>query len=259
MTTMNKPKLEVSKDFDAFFKHQNQQPMSDSHVRKIADLMQRVGFLPSKPIQVCKFGNKYGIIDGHHRFAAARSIGIPFYFVVEDISHADLIGEENALTRTWSKLSFVKLHASKGKKDYQTLLEYAEKIPLSLASSLLIGNASYSGNANPVIPLGTFKIKTTASIDSIIYIIESVRDLAPEIKKRSYIHALSMLLFVPDFSIEQLVGRIKVNPSALVPAADKAQALDILEEVFNFRSKIKINLAFQAKELARERSVAGIK
>jgi hypothetical protein len=253
---MNKPILEESKDFDSFLKHQNQQPMSDSHVKKIAELMKRVGFLPSKPIQVCKYKDKYGIIDGHHRFAAARMLGIPFYYVVEDIDHSDLIGEENALVRKWASLSFVKLFASKGSKDYQTLLEYAERIPLALAASLLIGNVAYSGNANPSIPIGTFKIKTTKSIDTILHVIDSVSSIAPEIKKRSYICALSMLLYVPDFSVEQLIIRIKSNPSAIVAAADKSQALDFLEEVFNFRSKIKINLAFQAKELARGRSVS---
>jgi hypothetical protein len=254
-----KPKLETSKDYDRFFKHQNQQPMSDSHVSKIADLMKRVGFFPSKPIQVCRYGDKFGIIDGHHRFAAARSLGIAIYYVVEESSHADLIGDQNVLQRKWNHRSFVKLHAAKGNKNYISLLEYFSRgIPMRLAASLLLGHSAQSGNATKLIPTGKFVIKSTKSIDLILRVLDETKEIAPNISKQSYIIALSLALFVPDFSVEQLIVRIKKQPSAVTNAADTNQALDILEEVFNFRSKIKINLAFTAKELCKKRKAFGI-
>jgi len=251
------PKLEQSNNYKLFVHHENQQPMSQLHVRRLASSMQKSGFLPSKPIQVYRRRDgKLVIIDGHHRFTAAMSIGIFIYYVIEPEVNSDLIGEENVLVRKWSSSSFVSLYASRGNEHFKTLLFYSQKIPLQLAASLLRGESAHSGNSSRSIRDGSFKVKTLASAETILLFFEKVGTIAPNIRKENYIEALSMLLFVEQFDINTLAKRIEANPLGIVPCANRIQALESLEQVYNFRSRQVVPLAFLAREKMRERNAA---
>jgi hypothetical protein len=246
--------LLITDDHNRFVWHPNQQPPSEAHVRKIAESMRQYGFLPSKPIQVCRHGNQLTVIDGHHRLEAATLLRIPVYYVIEPPSHISLIGAVNVTVRKWSNLSFAKFHAENGSEDYQTLLEYEKDgVPLHLAASMLAGESAHSGNAGRTIQTGKFKVKTTKIIDWICSVIKKVKGVAPEIQKRAYIEALSMCWYVDEVDRDQLVHKMLNMPKAIVRAADRKQALSCLEEAYNFKRSLKVNLSFLAQEKMKER------
>jgi hypothetical protein len=251
---MKTPSLEKSKSYHRFDYHPSQQPLSIAHVSKISASIKLNGFLPSKPVQVFSTKGRYTIIDGHHRFEAAKSIGVEFFFVEEPPENADLIGQENSLVRKWSNLSFVNFYKDKGIKDYTELSYYLRfGFPLACAASLLNGESAHSGNASKLIRTGTFKVKTTASIDYIMEVIMDVEEAAPELRKQSYVEAISMLLFVPEFDRTSLVKKILGLPRAITRVADRKQALTCLEEAYNFKRSAKVNLSFLAEEKMKER------
>jgi len=254
------PSLEKSKSYHLFEYHPSQQPLSTAHVSKLADAIRKNGFLPSKPVQVFAKNNRYTIIDGHHRFEAAKSLGVEFFFVEEPPCHADLIGQENSLVRKWSNMSFVNFYKDKGLKDYLELSYYLRfGFPLQSAGSLLNGESAHSGNAGRLIRNGTFKVKTTQSIDYIMQVINEAGHVAPELRKQAYIEAISMLLFVPEFDRTSLVKKILGLPKAITRAADRKQALQCIEEAYNFHRSSKVPLAFLAAEKMKERTAANIK
>jgi hypothetical protein len=253
----SQPQLVTTTDHSRFVYHPNQQPISRVHVRRIYESMEVFGFLPSKPIQVCKDGDKFIIIDGHHRLEAAKLLKIPFYYVEEPAENLSCIGGVNVAVRKWSALSFVKLYADKGNPHYQELLEYHERgIPLQCASSLLRGESAHSGNAGKVVQSGAFTIKTRDIIDWILQVIQETEDVAPEIKKQAYVEALAMCWFVDEFDRKSLISKIRNLPKGIVRAADRKQALSCIEEVYNFKRSVKISLVFLAQEKMKRRNVA---
>jgi len=254
-----KAEIKQTTNYGLFTYHENQQPMKPSLVRKVVDSMRSTGFWPSKPIGVYRSAGKLVIIDGHHRFEAAKTLGLPILFVEEPKSHEHLIGEANYIGTRWTNESFAKLYASRGNPDYQDLLFYVERgIPLKQASSLLSGESAHSGNSGQFVRRGTFKIKTDKYINEILCIIDAVKEIAPEIAKRAYIDALSLLMFLPEFDSDILIKRIQAHPTGIVRCADRSQALESLEEVYNFRAREKTPLAFMAKDAARKRQLTGL-
>lgn len=251
-----KANIEQTTNYDLFVYHENQQAMSPVRVRRVAESMRNTGFWASKPIGVYRKNGKLVIIDGHHRFEAARSIGLPILFVVEPEANGNLIGLANSLVGTWRNESFAKLYASQGNRDYEDLLYYVSRgIPLKQASSLLHGESAHSGNSAQRVKHGTFKVKTDKYINSVLAIIDSVKDVAPEISKRAYIDALSQLMFLDEFDEDVLIKRIQAHPTGIVRCADRNQALEALEETYNFRAREKTPLAFLAKEVMRKRQL----
>jgi hypothetical protein len=258
---MKKPQLQHTKDLSVFVHHQHQQPMAASHVRRVALSMAKHGYWSSKPIGCVRNGSKLTVIDGHHRLAAAQQLGIGVYCVVEEPGRADDIGDENYIVRTWSNTSFAKMYAKRGNPHYIELIRYAEdfSIPMSTAASLLRGEAGHSGNAGVFVRAGTFKVKTRDSMKMVVSFIQGLGVACPVIKTKVFIDALSILLFVEEFDAHTLYRRMETNPLLLVKCSDRDQMLQQIEEVYNFRTREKVPLAFLAKEKMKERNLANTK
>ena len=243
-------------NFTLFVPHEYQQPMRASHVKKLAEKMRKNGYLASKPISVYRRSDgKLVVIDGHHRIAASQAAGVFVFYVIEKEEVANQIGDINEAQVTWSGLSFAKLHAGRGSQDYVTLLGYVEKgLLLNVAGSLLSGESAHSGNAHKKIKLGSFKVKTTQSADAMLNLFEKLGELCPEVRSATYVTAISLMLPLKEFQLSTFITRAKANPKALVKCASRQQALGVIEEVYNFRSQIKYNLAFLAEEASRNRA-----
>jgi len=247
--------IECTNNYQLFVAHKNQQAISPKHVKALAASIKENGFLPSKPVQVWrdKVG-KLNVIDGHHRVDAAASVGSFIYFVVEPQENAGLIGTENIIVRTWAIESFVKLYASNGIEDHKALLNYRMRgLSIPFAIAVLSGHVSSSESVNRSVRAGNFKVKETKTAELIVHMLEEIEDACPEIKTQTYLYGIVMMLPLKEFHLKTFIHKAKGNPLAIVKCASKDQALQVIEEVYNFRSSVKPNLAYMAKDAAQAR------
>ena len=223
-----------------------QRTFKTRRVDEIAASMKTNGFLSSKAISVYK--NKEGklvINTGHHRLAAAKAIGIPVLYIIEEQWTLKQMVTEGITVAKWDTLSAAQSFARSGMKDYQELLAFADKgIPLMMAASLLIGEGAASGNARDKVPAGSFKIKTRESINKIIALFEKFSDRVPTIKHKPFISAYSKCLLTPEFDEDIFNRRLAANPTMLEKTSNEDQMLKLIEEIYNFKSPNKIPLAF---------------
>ena len=255
MNTTKTAKLEISSNHAAFSPNDEQRPILERHVKHLAQEMGKYGFLPSKPIQCFKRGSRYVVIDGHHRLAAARLLGISFYFVVEPEANAETMASVNANVKTWSMLDYVRMYALRGISDFQNLLRYSEVgIPAQMAASMLHGHAASSGNVGELIKQGTFKIRQTTDINRIYKLIEEFGKTNPVVKHRPFIAALSKSMLTPDFDFDRFMRRFEESPAMIQKASNEELQLLQVEELYNFRSREKVPLAFLVKSNSAKRN-----
>lgn len=254
---MNKHTLRATRNYAMFNDHRNQQPMSNKHINRLAESMKKHGFFPSKPISFYRDPDtrKLIIIDGHHRLRAAQIARVEVFMVEESPEVESLIGDINAGVKKWTSISFVKLFADRGSSDYQTLLTYIDRgLPLPCAASSLMMETPGSSNYNKRIAVGTFKVKSTQLADYLLWVVDSTKGSAKHITKQAYMHALGACFWVKEFDPEIMIKRILTNPTMIQPVARREQALDLLDEVYNYRTQKKLNLKFKAEEALRERT-----
>lgn len=253
-----KPETKHTSDYSLFKMNEHQQPMSATHVNHLVASMEKYGFLPSKPLTVIPSGMHLRIIDGHHRLAAAKHLGIPAYYVVEDKAIASCIGDINYTVKKWASASFAKMHAANGNADYRTLMQYVGLgFPVQHAASVLIMQSATSGNATKDVRNGNFRVKSTALADAILAIWNRVVDVAPEVKHKAFIEAYSTLYFVPEFDTELFVRRLLNNPTMMVKCSTREQMLDVIEDIYNFRSHDKVPVKHWAMQKLKERRDVG--
>ena len=103
-------------------------PVGSKHVKNLAKKMQQAFLLPYEPIVATDEG---GIIDGQHRFEAARSLGLPIYYVETEWGDTDPRTEQmiillNTTSKTWRQEDFLYHYAAKDGGVYKELLDFHE-------------------------------------------------------------------------------------------------------------------------------------
>lgn len=252
---MKQLQIATTDKYDSFKEHGEQPKLNAGHVKKLMASMNRNGFIPAKPIHVYRDGAHFRIIDGHNRFYAARALKLPIYYVVGEKAESSFIADANSAARVWPLSAFVNLYVKRGVKDYIKLTSYAAQgINLARAASMLSGEAAGSYNVGKAIRDGAFKIKTTYIIDEVLRIRKAIMVHAPLITDGVFTHALSIFLQLKNFDADILIRRLETNPRMLEKCATKDQALDLIEEIYNYRAQDKANIAFQAREYIRQNS-----
>lgn len=252
-------KLEKTNEYALFCCNQEQRPIDHAHVKRLAENMRLFGFMPSKPIQCYRKGGKLVVVDGHHRLEAAKAANVEVFYVVEAERCQQTMSSENYLVKKWTGMDFVRLYASRGNKNYQSLLYYQERgIPVGFVASMMINHGASSGNTNKVIQNGTFKIKSTDQIELVDAIIQEFAAKSPACKSRPFISAISKCILWEGFSFDTFVRRMRENASMLEKTSNEDQMLTQIEAIYNYRSRQPVPLKFKVESAARERNLSNL-
>ena len=247
-------KVMQSKDYGMFRVSEFQRDIRKT--KALEDSMRKHGWIDSKPMDVMRNGGRQFIIrDGHHRFEVARRLGIPVKFVVDDSKIT--MAEIEETTESWKLVDFMTHNVRKGKEEYIKVKRYQAEtgIPLTNVISMLGGHAASSGNMSKVFKDGDFVVKGTRHA-------ETVKDIVLCLKKNGisfastelFVRAISKAVFVPKFDPEHLKQKIKLFHSFIEKQATVDQYLDMIEDIYNRQSRVKIPLKFMANEEAKRRN-----
>ena len=245
--------LHETTDFTKFLFNKVQRATDDrliKHIKELAISMQTWGFIPSKCIHVINDHGKLRVIDGHNRLEAAKRAGVPVIYQVGNAKESAAFIDLNRITKTWTMRDYVASFAQQGLPDYVTLLGYINLgIPLTVAAGLLSNQAAASGgNYSKIIPKGEFRVKTTESCDMLLRLFQDAPKAATEIKSRAYIYAITAMFPLEEFDLTTFMKKLENNPLSLVKAANRDQAMDTVEQIYNHQSRSRAPLAFLAKQ-----------
>ena len=248
-------KLEKTTNYGQFTAHENQQPMSKAHVKKLIQSMSKNGFIEAKPIHCYRDGKKLIVIDGHHRLAAATALSIPVVYAVGLKAESDFIADSNFAVRKWSAESFIRLFASRGNKNYIMILRYVEMgLSATFVAALLSGEVSKGGNQSAKLQAGTWVVKDERTIRTIVDCANQLREISPNIWHDKVLSALAVLVNLSNFDVPTFIARVEANPRSIVKVATREQAIEMIDDVYNFRARTKVDLIFAAAQLLKSRN-----
>lgn len=254
-----KPKLETTKDYNLFRFHKEQRPINPHHVKGLRQSMEKLGFLPSKPLQCVRNCSALILIDGHHRLEAARSLGLPVTFVVEESADRETVTLVNSKTKAWGMGDFIRSQCVRGNAEYKKLRTYIEGgLPTGIAANLLVGrSAAGNGSASARVRDGSYKVVTTKQADALLDFINALKGSCAHVQNAHFIKALSLVWYVKEFDMGTFKARMLTNPSMLPRCSNTEDYLRAIEEIYNFRARARVAIAFLAREEARKRADKG--
>lgn len=107
-----------------------------SHVMRLKDeMLKDAELLEAAPILV---NENLFIIDGQHRYEAAKSLGLPIYYIVKKGVTISTARRMNVTQRGWTMMDFAESYAEGGNKNYQQFISMTKKFPNISQSIIMI-------------------------------------------------------------------------------------------------------------------------
>lgn len=259
MSNKSVPKLQTTANHDLFVQSEfNRDLRGLDALRKS---MKKHGFIAAYPLHCIRgAGGKLVIKAGHHRYAVAKELGIPVFYVVSE--DRATIPETEMASHAWTLNDYVKSYARAGSEAHLAITAYAERtgIKFSQAASLLGGECANSSNMTDRVKSGTFQLKEGGHAEKVAEVVIGLREIGVSFATNaSLVGAISCVCWLPEFDTKKFLHRSAVNLHLFVKQSTKTQFLDLIERVYNFQAKDRIALAFLAKESAKSRSAVNKK
>ncbi len=251
-------KLRCTHDYSLFVT--NEMNRDVRRLQYLRDSMRAYGYDPGFPLRcVRRTDGKLKITHGNHRFHIARELDLPVWFV--EVDREIPLYDSEAAGRAWSVEDFTVARARGGDHNAQAVLEYREETGIGLGAciSLVGGEGATSHNRPKQMVRGTFRIGDRAHAEEIKSLVQKLHAAGVAFASSTpLVGALSKLLFVPEFEPKRLLARVADYPHVMKKQGTVDQYLELCETVYNWHVPAgnRINIAFRARQIAKQRSTS---
>jgi|MDTB01.2.fsa_nt_gb hypothetical protein len=236
LTTIHK-----TTDYDKFNLKFGNRPIDNAHVKKIMRSMTEE-FI-NVPIAVNK---RYEIVDGQHRFTAAKALGLPIFyrFATENLLS---IRRMNQNTKNWTINDFLASYVAIESREPGNIGPYtqfkwfkeATNFPNAICLMMLTDNRGARTDkfkdGDFSIPSGQFEVaKKQAKM------INECGQYYDGYHRRSFIVALLFLFKDAEFSFKQFIKKLSMNRNKLYHCTSTQDYLDTIERLYNWGNKDKV-------------------
>ena len=152
-------------------------PINKAHISKLKESMKTHGVLSA--LTVLRARGSHIILDGHHRWDAAKSLGYSMPAIVVPKESATAVVELNTVSKNWQLVDFARYYSLNGSKEqkaaYDKITEYAEKTGLNYTALVAIfGNPSLASYKK-----GNFRLTNEAFGKKFIQYLEDIKPYIP--------------------------------------------------------------------------------
>lgn len=139
--------MESTTDYSIFKINPSNRDIDPLNLKKVIASIETRNLLPFRPITV---NSKMEVIDGQHRLEAAKTLGVPIYYIVQkDAKIGDILLLHNA-QKSWGLEDYLKYYVSQNYIEYVKLKQFLDKNKLTLRQGMGVLNASVKRQATSV-------------------------------------------------------------------------------------------------------------
>lgn len=189
---------------------------------------------------------KHEIIDGQHRFQAIKQLGLPVNYVICHGYSLDEVHIFNQNSKTWNASDYLAGYCGMGKQDYLIYKDFKDKYGYghNETTAMLTGCTRGGGSILRAFKEGSFKVTHLQQATKYAEMIRLISEFYDGFNRRSFVYAMLTLFKKPQFEFVEFVKKLKIQPTAMCDCSDADQYISLIEEIYNYRRKNKVNLRF---------------
>jgi len=256
MKTVNQ--VYATTDYSMFKELQGNRTVNALHVRRLRESFKSAYLL--SPIIV---NEDYEIIDGQHRFAAAKELLLPVNYIVCAGYKLQEVQLLNTNMKNWKSDDYLKAYCDLKYPQYLKFREFMQMFPdfgfascetilsnlatphLNLKSKELISETNTTGTymvrsfeeGNLNIPNFQKSVETAKKI-------QQIKPYYDGYNRATFVRAMIGLFKIDHYSHQKMIDRLEANPTFMQHCSNVGQYKAMLEEIYNFRSRQKVTLRF---------------
>jgi hypothetical protein len=219
-----------------------------AHIKRLVESINKYGVL-CNPILV---NEKMQVIDGQHRLMACRETQSEVYYIILPGYNLDEVHTLNLNQKNWSKKDFMFGYANMGIQSYMNLANFTNlnndftfNDCVALCSNVSSATAQSMKHLKPstqIFEEGTWQGKdfNLAQIWA-----TKLRLLKPHYagyNRSSFVGVMIQLFQNPKFNFNEFLHKVSLQPGALRDCANREQYRNLIHDIYNWRSRNKIDL-----------------
>jgi hypothetical protein len=232
-------KIQTTKDYSKFKSIDGNRNKNLLHINRLKKSMQQ-NYL----FTIIVVNEKFEIIDGQHRFEVIKELGLPLNYVICEGYSLNEVHTLNQNSVTWKSEDYLDGYCKLGYKDYILYKEFKNKYKIGHYECMWLLNGTQLNNPTQVFFCGQFKVKNYKEAVRVIELLKTIEPYYSEWKRRSFILTMLQLLRKETFVFSEFIDKLKIQPSSLVNCSTNSQYLKLIEEIYNYRRRLKVNLRF---------------
>lgn len=218
-------------NYDQFKFIHNNRDQSRGHIETLKRAFEEVGNLTE--VQPILVNENYEIIDGQHRFIAAKESGAPIFYTVRPGLRISDARSMNILHREWTTDDFAHSYADGGDVNYKKYIEIKDDYNLPHSVIMEYINGGQSRGAFATFRHGEFVLPNEAAARHRLDMLLEVMPKLPIGKDVNFARAYLKVMAVPGFDQARMVDKVTrlgdmMRKYATVPEYQRA-----IEDLYN--------------------------
>ena len=223
------------------------------HIKRLTDSINFYG-MKCNPILV---NERMEVIDGQHRLMAAKEAESFIYYIIVKGYTLSEVHTLNLNQKNWSKKDFMEGYANMGIESYIKLRNFVNKNEdisfndcLAFCQNTIVSNnmLAHKFAKNPtqsqVFEEGTWKCKDLNLSQDWANKIRMIKPYYAGYNKTGFVRTMIGLFQKETFDFNDFMHKIRLQPTAMVDCANTDQYRTLIEDIYNYRNRNKINLRY---------------
>jgi hypothetical protein len=234
---------QTTTNYDQFKLREDNRPIDQAHLRKLKLSIASRNLLELRPIIV---NEDLEVMDGQHRLEAARQLGLDIYYTVEKkLVNTDMILMN--INKSWVTADFMHYYVTNGNDEYIKLKRFMERTGLNLKISLLLTMGG-TNDAHFAFKNGEYKFNDEGLEECIGLCwdtIEYIKRMIPNsvwTASAKFWRPLVKLVRHEDFSMSKWEKNLRLNIDRFGPKARESDFLNMMQDIYNWKNRDKIDL-----------------
>lgn len=210
------------------------------HIKRLKNSM-RENYL----FTVITVNENYEIIDGQHRFEVIKELGLPLNYLVCEGYGLNEVQVLNQNSKNWTADDYLDGYVELGMKQYILYKRFKDEYGLGHAETrTLLSGSKDGGDVQQKFKHGEFVVKDWGKACKTAEMINLIGQYYSGHKRRAFVYAMIYLLNLPQFEFTEFLHKLKIQPTALVDCTTSTQYVSLIEEIYNYKRREKVNLRF---------------
>ena len=232
-----------TKDYNKFKFRGDNRIIKESHVKGLVKNMRERGWESGSYVVINERGE---VIDGQHRVRAAIQVGIPIHYTIEKKTGFETIRNLNRNQKNWAISDHIHGFVEENNPHYIKLNNFSKEFPdLKITECMMLCKNSFTSCSRDEFESGNFKTKDMVVAREWGNNIMSLKPYFKGYNRSIFVRALVKILSnKQEFDFKRFLHKIQLRPNLIVMCGTVEQYVGMIEEIYNYSSRDKINLRF---------------
>ena len=244
-------KIQVTTDYEKLRPLAGNRRLNQLHVKRLVQSFRECYLL--SPVLV---NEKFEVIDGQHRVQAAKELGLPIYYIMVYGYGLHEVQVLNTNSSDWGKKEYLESYVAIGVEPYVQMKKFMEDFPefgIKAAEQILTNsvggvnnhNSIYSENSKAkTFEEGKLNIPNLKKSYAIANDIMKVKQYYEGYTRSTFVGAIIGLLKLKQYDHSEFLHKLSINPAALTDCSKTTEYRALIEDIYNFKRRDKVNLRF---------------